>query len=924
MAAEFLSLVKDKPLRSRVKLLGSFLGDILRNHAGRRIYLVVETLRRGFIRLHKRDNPALRARLMRLIHKQDALTLTHVVRAFSTYFSLVNIAEEAFQHYQRQQLLRRGAPLWKGSFEETLRNFREEGLHEEKVQHLLNHLCYMPVFTAHPTEAKRRTIMMALRRIFLISEELDAPHLGPFQKADILQQLKNHIQILWKTDEVRVHRPEVMDEVKTGLFYYRESLFQAIPRIYRNLERAVDRNYGPGAAIRVPSFLCFGSWIGGDRDGNPFVTPEITAAAVRMQAQEAIQKYIASLSELSTILTHSILLCTPSRAFMESLERDESICFKIFKEKPQRFSQEPYRRKLYIMRHRLACNLRQLQQKPHDNIAYPHADALLEDLYLIADSLRSHGDGNIADAELKDAIRLVETFGFHLMELDIRQESTRHTEACAEILKHFGIAYRALEEEEKRAVLALHLENPLERLPEGLSPPTQETLEVFRVMVRMRQEAGPKAFGHYVISMTHQASHVMEVMFLARLAGLLGRDAHGERFCHIRITPLFETIEDLSRIEDVMEGLLGNPTYRAFLEASGNLQEIMLGYSDSCKDGGIVASSWLLYEAQKKAHALASRHGVACRLFHGRGGTIGRGGGPTHESILAQPPGTVEGQIKFTEQGEVLSYKYSNPETAIYELTMGITGLMKASLSLVGETREDPREFLAIMDALAKKGEETYRDLVEHTPGFLDYFYEATPVNEIGLLNIGSRPTHRARADRSITSIRAIPWVFAWAQSRHTLPAWYSLGSALEQWRNGGDLRLSKLQRMYEHWPFFRALLSNTQMALYKANMDIAKEYARLCQDKDTARRVYTKIRDEFQRTVTQVLEVTGSHMLLEDNPTLALSLMRRDPYLDPLNHIQIALLKRYRDPETPHKGRWLDPLLRSINAIAAGMRNTG
>ncbi len=919
---ESLMQVKDKPLRARVKLLGSFLGDILKEHAGRRIYIAVETLRRGFIRLHRQDNPALRARLMRLIHKQDPLTLTHVVRAFSTYFSLVNIAEEAFQHHQRQRLVKSGRPLWRGSFEDTLRAFKEAGLAPHDLQRLLDQLCYMPVFTAHPTEAKRRTIMMALRRIFLISEALDDPRLGPRGKEEVLARLKNHIQILWKTDEVRVHRPEVMDEVKTGLFYFRESLFRAVPRIYRHLEYALRTHYGE-APIRVPSFLCFGSWIGGDRDGNPYVTPAITEAAVRLHAQEAIRAYIERVTELSTLLTHSILLCTPSRAFMESLQRDEAFCLKVFGDKPRRFSQEPYRRKLYIMRERLWCNLRALRGEPHSDIAYPSAEAFLEDLRLIADSLRSHGDGNIADAELKDTLRLAETFGFHLVELDIRQESTRHTQAVGEILKRLGIDYLEAEEQGRMAILAHHLEHPPKRLPEDLSPSTRETLEVFKVMARMRREVGERAFGHYVISMTHRASHVMEVMFLAGLAGLLGKSAQG-RFCHIRVTPLFETIEDLSHIEGVMEGLLANPTYRAFLAASGNLQEVMLGYSDSCKDGGIVASSWLLYQAQKKVKRLANQHGVACRLFHGRGGTIGRGGGPTHESILAQPPGTVQGQIKFTEQGEVLSYKYSNPETAIYELTMGVTGLMKASLSLVKEVPDDPPAFLNIMDELAEKGEQAYRDLTERTPGFLDYFYEATPVDEIGLLNIGSRPTHRTKADRSMASIRAIPWVFAWAQSRHTLPAWYSLGSALEAWRKEGDLRLGTLQRMYEHWPFFRALLSNTQMALYKANMDIAKEYARLCRDKDTARRVYQKIRDEFQRTLTQVLEITGNHRLLEDNLTLALSLMRRDPYLDPLNHIQIALLKRYRDPEAPHRERWLDPLLRSINAIAAGMRNTG
>ncbi len=522
----------------------------------------------------------------------------------------------------------------------------------------------------------------------------------------------------------------------------------------------------------------------------------------------------------------------------------------------------------------------------------------------------------------------METFGFHLMQLDIRQDSARHTEACAEILRlTHGTDYRQLAEQERVGVLSLAIaESGTLRLNKGeLSAETRETLAVLEVMAQARQELGEDAFGSYVISMTHAASHVMEVMLLAAFAGLAGRDDAGW-FCRIRVAPLFETIEDLEHVERVLGALLDHPTYVALLKASGNLQEVMLGYSDSAKDGGILASAWNLYEAQTKITALTAAHQVGCRLFHGRGGTIGRGGGPTHESILAQPPGTVHGQIKFTEQGEVLSYKYSNPETAVYELTMGMTGLIKASLSVIRPVPAEHRDLLGIMDELAALGEAAYRDLTERTPGILDYFYEATPIHEIALLNIGSRPTHRAQADRSKTSIRAIPWVFAWAQARHTLPAWYGIGTALEQWRRDDALRLAKLQLMYHQWPFFRALLSNTQMSLYKADAGIAEEYAWLCRDKELGRHVFRMIRDEFRRTVHQVLSVVSAFALLEESRPLALSLMRRNPYLEPLNHIQIALLKRYRDPTLGNGERdvWLDPLLRSINAISAGMRNTG
>jgi len=426
--------------------------------------------------------------------------------------------------------------------------------------------------------------------------------------------------------------------------------------------------------------------------------------------------------------------------------------------------------------------------------------------------------------------------------------------------------------------------------------------------------------------MTHAASHVLEVMWLARLAGLAGKDNNGESFCLIKISPLFETIEDLGHIEHVLKALFENTVYNKLLKVSGNLQEAMLGYSDSCKDGGIMASSWNLYDAQQKVIRLTNKFDIDCRLFHGRGGTIGRGGGPTHDAILSQPEGTVHGQIKFTEQGEVLSYKYSNMETAIYELTMGVSGLMKASRSIVTKDATVANsEYLQTMQSLTKTGEETYRKLTDGTDGFLDYFYETTPVTEIGLMNIGSRPSHR-KANRSKDSIRAIPWVFGWAQSRTTLPAWYGIGSALSEFIDGKEENLKKLQEMNANWPYFNAMLNNTQMALLKADMSTAKEYSELCEDKNIENQVFSMIFKEHERTVKNILAITCQSAILEDTPTLALSLERRDPYLDPLSHIQILMLTRYRDEQSTESEQdtWLNPLLRTISAVAAGMRNTG
>lgn len=929
----------DKALRSRVKLFGNLLGEVLRAQEGGGVLRAVETLRRGFIRLHQNDSPEQRAKLSRFISRLEPTTLTHVVRAFSIYFSLVNVAEEAYQHSERRRHVRANGPLWRGSFDHTIDELRASGVSRTELQTLLSRLAYMPVITAHPTEAKRRTLMELMRRIFVTSEKLNDPRLSRRERDEINTQLRNLIQVLWKTDEVRVQRPQVNDEIRNGVFYFQDSLFKAVPRTYRFLENAVERIYGKPnddeAPIVVPSFLKFGSWIGGDRDGNPNVKPETTALALRLQSRAVLLEYIARLANLQLVLTQSSLLCKPNEAMNASLQRDEKYADVAFREKPHRFAYEPYRRKLFTIRYRVEQNLvrvkRQLENRPAANAphAYLNERELLDDLYTIRDSLVSHGDGNIARQELQDLIRLVETFGFYLMALDVRQESSRHSSAIAELVSatQSGVDYNTCSESARIDLLCRLIsdEKPIGANPRNLSDETQETLAVFDVMRQMTSEISEDAFGSYVISMTHHASHVLEVLALARQAGLV--EKRGDQWhCKVRVSPLFETIDDLQRISDVMTTLLDNPTYRALLAASGDRQEVMLGYSDSCKDGGILASAWTLYSAQQKIMHLARTRNVHCRLFHGRGGTVGRGGGPTHEAILSQPPGTVMGEIKFTEQGEVLSYKYSNVETAIYELSMGVTGLMKASTSLISESAPENPDYLTAFQDIARVGEKVYRELTTDMLGFMDYFYEATPVSELGMLNIGSRPSHRKQKDRSRASIRAIPWVFGWAQSRHTLPAWFGIGTALERWVGHSNERLACLHKMYTECAAFRALISNVQMAMIKADMKIAREYASLSRQSDLSQRIYDFLCSEYNRTCEQILRITQSSELMSDNPMLAISIRRRNPYLDPLNHIQVALLKRYRDENVSDEDRnqWLDPLLRSINAIAAGMRNTG
>jgi len=927
----------DAELRRTIAGLGRLLGEVVRSQAGDEVHRVVERLRRGYVGLRRRPDALRRRRLEEAIARLSPAVLTPVVRAFSIYFKLVNLAEEGFQHRQRRRIAGRGAQLWRGSFDQSLREIRAQGVGLDELVVILGQARYQPVLTAHPTEATRRVILALLRHLFIAVDRLSAPRQLLDQRQRAEHELRTLVQTLWKTEEVRATRPEVRNEIRNGLYFFHESLFEATAETYRRLDEAVRRAWAGEPALEdfeLPAVLRFGSWIGGDRDGNPNVTAEVTRMAARMQQQTVLREYVERVDALIGLVTHSSRFCMPSPAFLESLAADDARCAALACDKPTRFQDEPYRRKLLHMRQRLQDRLAAVEARLEgreagpDGLAYEDDAQFCADLALIRGSLTGHGDRESADGPLRDLERLARTFGFFLAHLDLRQESAVHSAAVADVLRQWPAApdYSALDEPERLALLGRLLTEappPLDR--DALPPMTREVLAVFEALAALRREVSPRLFGEYVISMTHAASHVLEVLFLGHLAGLVDCQ-EGAWSCALRVSPLFETIDDLAHIEPVLDTLLQQPAYRAALAASGGLQEVMLGYSDSAKDGGIVASGWRLYDAQQAIVRIGDRHGIRTRIFHGRGGTVGRGGGPTHDAILAQPPGTVRGQVKFTEQGEVLSYRYGNPETAVFELTQGLTGLLKASVSLVRPPSEARRDYLATMDELTDYGEAHYRELTEQTPGFLDYFYEATPVNEIGLMNIGSRPSHRSRGDRSKASVRAIAWVFGWGQSRHTLPAWYGIGAALEAWRRGEPDRLARLQRMYAEWPFFRSLLGNAQMALYKGDMGIAAGYATLCRDPGKRMRVFTAIEEEYRRTRRQILEVAGIHELLEENPLLALSLSRRDPYLDPLNHIQLVLLRRARDERLPtaEREQWLAPLLRSINAIAAGLRNTG
>ena len=921
-------------LRKRTSLLGSLLGDAISRQSGEQTIETIETLRKGFIQQRREPNEAHKQQLIDFIASLDNQTLKNVIRGFSIYFFLANLSEENYLREQRHKLRMQSEQSWEGSFRRTLLECRERNIEPAQMQELIDQLKFTPVFTAHPTEARRRTTMNILQSLFTHSDALNNLTENSFAYEQAKEQTSQTIDLLWSSDEVRTRKPLVYDEINNGLHYFNASLFNAIPKVYRNIKKAIVDIYPELTDYPLPAFMSFGSWIGGDRDGNPFVTFETTELAVLMHADTVLRHYQVLLKKLRRQLIHSDTIVTVSPDVYAKIKSYDELDQRVFDYNLDDYGNEPYRRLLSLILTKVNATNRRIQSKGTDieaeKDAYANPEELLEDLRIIRQSVATH-DKTHADGLLLDVVRLVKTCGFHLAALDIRQESSYHGEVIADIFASASNLpdYQTLSETERQEWLTRLLEKPGTPLiyTDNLTDKTREQLSLMNSVATLRKLVGQATFGSYVISMTNNASQLLEVLLLMRFAGLCTIDADGQLSADLPVAPLFETIEDLKNIDKILPAVLDNPLYRGLLQNTDNTQEIMLGYSDSSKDGGIITSAWQLYSAQQTINSIAEQYGIKTRLFHGRGGSVSRGGGSTHKAIAAQPAGTLHGQIKVTEQGEVLYAKYANTDTAVFELTMAITGTLKAcSTRFVVQPTELP-EYEALFARLAEAGEQRYRELTDHTEGFYKFYSQVTPVQEISLLNIGSRPAHRKKGLPSKTTLRAIPWVFGWSLARFTLPAWYGVGSALHSVRDNEIL----MKEMNARWPFFSVFISNIEMAFTKSEMNIAQAYSQLCDDEALREQIMSEVLDEHELTSSGLNSLLDQETLLSGQRNLAASLQWRDAYLDPINYIQIELLKRARqqNEDTTDNNEYgdlnvEDPLIRSINALAAGLRNTG
>jgi phosphoenolpyruvate carboxylase len=920
-AANFASpaVQADQSLLADIRLLGRLLGDTVRDQEGVAAFERIETIRRLSVAASRNGDMEADRKLDALLRSLSATEALTVIRAFSYFSHLANIAEDLHPLARHAEAESGKGKESEPSLASTFARLRKAAIGSGKIAQVLSNGWVSPVLTAHPTEVRRKSLLDAEHAIsaLLIARE------HARSKADLAHnemQLRARVSQLWQTELLRQARLTVRDEIVNTLGYYRSTFLKQIPLLYAEIEERLD-------GLRVPPFLRMGTWVGGDRDGNPNVRAESLSTALRLQSETALRFYLAEVHELGAELSISRKYAGCSQALEELAARSGD-------DNPHR-DDEPYRRALIGVYARLAATLEQLtgQQALRHAAApaapYPDARAFLADLNIVDDSLRCHHSEVIASQRLEPLIRAVEVFGFHLATVDLRQSSDRHEETIAELLAHARVTpdYAALSEEEKQALLLQLLSDPrpVRLVDAPYSDNAASELAIFETAARLRKTFGHESIRHYIVSHTETVSDLLEVLLLQKECGMMRGtlDPRDERIvsADLIIVPLFETIGDLRNAANIMRDFYALPGIVKLVTNSGAQQDIMLGYSDSNKDGGILASIWELYRASTAlAEFFQSLPLITMRLFHGRGGTVGRGGGPSYDAILAQPPGTVNGQIRLTEQGEVIAAKYANPQIGRINLELLVAATLEATL--LSQRKAPPPEFLEAAEQLSQLGMDAYRGLVYEREGFVDYFFASTPISEIASLNIGSRPASR-KPSRRIEDLRAIPWSFSWGQARLALPGWYGFGSAIERFLDGDDgERLQLLRRMYREWPFFRTLLSNIDMILSKTDLSIARHYASLVPDRALADGIFSEIEAEWTRASDALVKITGSTERLADNPGLVRSLRHRFPYIAPLNYLQVELIRRWRSGETGDDIR--QGILMSINGVAAGLRNTG
>ena len=931
----------ERPLVEDIRLLGRILGDVIREQEGVAAYELIEQVRKLSVAFRRDADVESDKALKKLLKGLSGDQTVSVIRAFTYFSHLANLAEDR-HHIRRRAIHERAGDTQEGSIDVALARLRWAGIAPKTIANTLAHSFVSPVLTAHPTEVQRKSILDAERSIAQLLTTRDdikalalatsavSPALAakdaltPRELAENVAQLRARVMQLWQTRLLRFTKLTVADEIENALSYYEATFLREIPKLYTHLERELGD-------LPVHSFLRMGQWIGGDRDGNPNVSADTLNYALSRQAEVALRHYLTEVHFLGGELSLSAMLVDVSPA-MQALANASP-------DTNEHRQDEPYRRALTGVYARLAATLKNLtggdaaRHAVAPQNAYAKSEDFLADLRTIAASLRAnHGEALVAQ-RLHPLIRAVDVFGFHLATIDLRQGSDKHEEVVAELLATARIepAYAGLNEAAKRELLTSLLSDarPLRVVSAVYSNHALAELAIFEAARTARARFGKEAIRHYIISHTETVSDLLEVLLLQKEVGLMHGILDDEATNDLIVVPLFETIEDLRNAAPIMREFYALPGIAQLVKRSGAEQDIMLGYSDSNKDGGIFTSNWELYRAEialvELFDELANSYNIQLRMFHGRGGTVGRGGGPSYQAILAQPPGTVRGQIRLTEQGEVIGSKYANPEIGRRNLETLVAATLEATL--LQPTKSATPAFLKAAAELSTNSMAAYRALVYETPGFTEYFFSATPIREIAELNIGSRPASR-KASQKIEDLRAIPWGFSWGQCRLTLPGWYGFGSAVESMlAEGGTPAKRKeatalLQKMVKEWPFFRTLLSNMDMVLAKSDLALASRYSELVTDAKLRKKIFTAIEAEWHRTVSALALITGEKHLLADNASLQRSIRHRFPYIDPLHHLQVELVRRYRAGQADERVQ--RGIHISINGIAAGLRNTG